>query len=651
MNTLIAGLVLLGVLIFFHELGHFIVAKLSGVRVLTFSLGFGPRLIGFTRGDTEYKISAIPLGGYVRMYGDDPTEELPEEEKKYSFLHQPVWRKSAIAAAGPIANFILPVVVLWAVIIGPEKVPSSVVGTVFPEEPAAAAGLRPGDKILTVDGHTVSTFDDLVDQIKPRPDQRITLEVEREGEKAPISLVVQTKGEKSADLLSKGEVHGKIGIASAVQKARIAVTDPQSPAARAGLKTFDEIVEVDGVEVKSMAHLEEILAFAGDKTLQIKAVYTPPPKRPLTPDEKKKLKEEGKSAKEIQALQERAKPEEARMISLGPALARGGEKDEASNKEVDAAANGADGESDGAPNDTPAAPKIAEAGAAPSGHGVADELLRYGVTADELAKADLKKRLEATRALVAVADAELEKMRGIAYVGGTLVDVLPESPAATLALASGHRVVGLDGRNIRNWTQFQAGLDKNPDGIHVAAVLHGGKSQMVAFRQKVVESRGRNRGMPDQRVFGHFYESAYATGALLTRDVGATEALKRAFVRTGALIGITIKGLKMLITREVPVSGLGGPLMIFDLAGQASEHGLGTFISLLALISVNLGILNLLPIPVLDGGHLLMFSIEAIRRRPLDLKTRMTATRIGFGLLMVLMATAIINDFLRYLLD
>src|ERR1044071_9802300 len=130
MMTVVAFVVLLGVLITVHELGHFVVAKLCGVRVLTFSIGFGPRLVGFTRGDTEYRIGALPLGGYVKMYGDDPNDDVPVEEQRRSFLHQPFFKKSAIAAAGPFANFVLPIALFFGLYIGTEKVADAVVGTV-----------------------------------------------------------------------------------------------------------------------------------------------------------------------------------------------------------------------------------------------------------------------------------------------------------------------------------------------------------------------------------------------------------------------------------------------------------------------------------------------------------------------------------------
>jgi regulator of sigma E protease len=164
--TLIAGFILLGVLIFFHELGHFVVAKLCGVRVLTFSLGFGPRLFGVTVGDTDYRISALPLGGYVRMYGDDLHEEVPDEEKHRAFLHRPIPQKAAIAVAGPAANFLLPIVLFFGAALGTETVPQAVVGTVLSGEAAERAGLVRGDKVISANGAPIGDFYELLDVIK-----------------------------------------------------------------------------------------------------------------------------------------------------------------------------------------------------------------------------------------------------------------------------------------------------------------------------------------------------------------------------------------------------------------------------------------------------------------------------------------------------
>jgi regulator of sigma E protease len=210
MTTLLAGGLLLGVLVFVHELGHFLVAKACGVRVLVFSLGFGPRLFGFRRGDTDYRVSAIPLGGYVRMFGDDVGEEIPEEERHRSFLHKPTLQKSAIAFAGPAANFLLPVALFFALFVGQETTSGTLVGTVVPGEPAAEAGLLPGDRLVEVEGRAVTTFREVQKIVEARPGLETRLVVERDGQRVLLSLV--PRGAPSLNPLEQDKELGRVGI-------------------------------------------------------------------------------------------------------------------------------------------------------------------------------------------------------------------------------------------------------------------------------------------------------------------------------------------------------------------------------------------------------------------------------------------------------
>jgi regulator of sigma E protease len=172
MYSVVSAIVVLGVLIFVHELGHFVVAKLSGVRVLVFSLGFGPKLCGVRLGETEYILSAIPLGGYVKMLGEgkgeeeDEEAELSEEEQQGSYAHKGPWRRMAIIVAGPLTNILFAALVFAVVYLFgvPSLVP--VVGEVNYEMPAYSAGFRPGDRIISIDGKKIETWDELSSTIR-----------------------------------------------------------------------------------------------------------------------------------------------------------------------------------------------------------------------------------------------------------------------------------------------------------------------------------------------------------------------------------------------------------------------------------------------------------------------------------------------------
>ena len=195
--TIIATIIVLGVLIFVHELGHFLACKGSGVGVLTFSLGFGPKLFGKKVGETQYQVSAVPLGGYVKMIGEEPGEKLPPELLPKSFSEAPVGRRLGIVFAGPFFNFLFAVVAFAvAFVVGlPSLLPE--VGEVTPDFPAFQAGLRPGDRILEINGSPVKRFDDLAKVIHESSDRTIQLKVEREKKTFSVSITPQVSTQKN----------------------------------------------------------------------------------------------------------------------------------------------------------------------------------------------------------------------------------------------------------------------------------------------------------------------------------------------------------------------------------------------------------------------------------------------------------------------
>lgn len=195
-TSLVVAIVVLAFLIVFHELGHFLVAKRMGVGVLKFSVGFGPRLVGTRVGETEYVISAIPLGGFVKMVGEDPEEEVSEADRGRSFNHKALWKRTAVVAAGPLANLLFAFLAFAGVymVYGARDLDhAAVVGALSEGMPAAAAGLVPGDHIVAVDGAPIADWDALVEAIRASEGRTLRFEVEREGRILPYEITPEAK--------------------------------------------------------------------------------------------------------------------------------------------------------------------------------------------------------------------------------------------------------------------------------------------------------------------------------------------------------------------------------------------------------------------------------------------------------------------------
>lgn len=198
LTTIIATIIVLGVLIFVHELGHFLVAKWSGVKVLRFSLGFGPRIFSITRGETEYCISGVPLGGYVKMLGEDSDEEVPEEDMEKSFPAQSVWKRIGIVLAGPSSNLIFAIIIftlVYAFAGIPQLLPQ--IGTVNPDSPAAKAGLLAGDTVLSINDEAVVDWDQLSNMIQELGEKPLQLKIQRGEETKTLSVTPEVQEVKN----------------------------------------------------------------------------------------------------------------------------------------------------------------------------------------------------------------------------------------------------------------------------------------------------------------------------------------------------------------------------------------------------------------------------------------------------------------------
>jgi regulator of sigma E protease len=255
--------VILGFMILIHEFGHYAAAKLLGVRVEVFSIGFGKRLFGFRRGDTDYRIAAIPLGGYVKMSGENPMDERTDDPGE--FMSHPRWHRFIIAIAGPAMNILFAVGLLTCVYMVRYEYPAvldepAVIGWVVQDTPAAKAGIQVGDRIVRIDGIENPTWEQVIPREALNPNQPLDVTIERGGQTITKTIVPEPFGPNQM---------GSAGWAPKEPSFPITDLEPGMPAEKAGMKLGDEIVSVDGQPIAGLEAMIESLKRTKDKPIQI----------------------------------------------------------------------------------------------------------------------------------------------------------------------------------------------------------------------------------------------------------------------------------------------------------------------------------------------------------------------------------------------
>src|SRR3954468_14600537 len=274
----LAFIFILGAAVVLHEFGHFIVAKLLKIRVETFSFGFGPRLLGHKFGHTDYRVSAIPLGGYVKLGGDDSNapiegESAPDVPPEERFDLRPRWQRIAVALAGPIMNILTALAIPFAagLLYGIPSTPTPVVSSVTQGGVAEVAGLRPGDRIVSFNGNANPDWDTISGDALLSPNEALPLVVDRNGQQQNLTI-------KPKPLTVDGETAGDLEFIPDYGQVLVMIADvtPGSPADIAGLKGGDRIVSIGGQPAKSSeqviqyirAHKEEPMAMGIDRNGQ-----------------------------------------------------------------------------------------------------------------------------------------------------------------------------------------------------------------------------------------------------------------------------------------------------------------------------------------------------------------------------------------------
>ena len=449
-TSILSFIIVLGVLIFFHEFGHFIVARLFGVGVEKFSLGFGPRLIGKKVGITDYRISAIPLGGYVKMVGEEPDADIDPADIELSFTHKHVAKRMLIVAAGPVFNILLAILIFFVFfsITGIDDI-KPIIRQVQADSVAQKAGLQVNDLIVSINGEDITAWYDLDEAITASKGATLTLGVARNGDQVMIDITPELK--QGIDLLGDSISYYDIGISAFPElKAIVGEVNAGFPADKAGLKKGDQIVSIHGIPIETWRQMQSIISSSGGVELSLFI----------------------------------KRDEEVFKVSLTP------------------------------------------------------------------------QQMETKNHL-----GEVEKR-----------------------------------------------------------YLIGISTQQTAIPQ----------------------------ADLVTKRLNPIKAAVESIKRTYSVCVLMVRSVVKMIDGSIPKENLGGPIMIAKMAGDQAKQGIDKLVQFIAFISINLAIINLLPIPVLDGGHLLFFSIEAIKRRPVSIKVREVAQQVGLFILIMLMILVFYNDITRF---
>jgi regulator of sigma E protease len=638
-------ILVLGELIFFHELGHFIAAKACGIYCERFSLGMPPRLFGFKFGETDYCIGLLPVGGYVKMAGQEDVP-LSEEERKEQygtvppdrwFMNKPVWQRVIVIFAGPFMNFVL-AVALFAILVGfganmPESKHDRRIGMIEPNSPAATApmfkvanfdenvdftrqpdatGWKTGDTIVAIDGNKIANIRDVAIEGILSGGASVLVEIERPSPEGAPSRYLSPVTPRVLE--SDEEKHVRTGIAE-FQTALVGSVRPDMPAAATELKKGDIITRVNGELIDAGTFVEAISGITDGRPVEAEVdrdgqkvkvtlvpkpvgafkdiVFGPPVDWPDRMDESKPLPV---SEEDGAKLQGSGFTRDDAIVSInGKAIHEGAIREIASRPESDTL-------------------QIVVERKGLFGLGAAKQIALPDVTVGQFLQAITAFDVTAKPEVLYVAK-DVSEATGLQ--AKDIVEEVDGKPA-TWALMS-----EIQDKRMGESVSFK--VKKPAIGL---GVMRGESTKDVTVPVTAVGKVGI--GFEPRKVY---YRA----------PIG--QVLPEAFRETSKVVKLTLRTLKSLVTGGLSAKELGGPIMIYQITTVTARFGsAGDLLSMTALISVNLAIFNLLPLPVLDGGHLLFLGIEAVRRKPVSAKVMEWVQQAGLVLIIGLMLFVTYND-------
>jgi len=519
-------ILLLGVLIFIHELGHFLAARYCNVKVEVFSLGFGPKILKYRKGETVYAISLFPLGGYVKMFGDDPTAQVSLDQQHRGFLYKTVPQKLLIAFGGPVMNLLFTLVTFF--ILGLLGTPAleSTIGDIKVNTKAYERGLRSGDKILSINGEQVSYWDDVLRFVQDKPNQDLSFTVSKANSQNIQTYTIRSELKDNEDIFTTKKTIGFIEGLTALSKGTQMGVRFQSPAYKAGLRTFDRVKKINGQDIRYWRDLEHALLQKTQSKLTL-----------LVQREDKDLEIHIGRAKTLKQL------------------------------------------------------------------GIEDTALY------------------------------------IAKVGkGT--------PADKAGLIKGDRFLSIDGQLLKTWEDVLKLIQSFSGNKLTVEFLRDGNKKQIKLVPKIMYVEGH---LKSKFMIGITSGESQVT----SKEIIKTETILGSIVYSGTQtwhwLSVISINLYRLIQGKLSFRTLGGPIVIGRIAHRSFKTGLISFLFMMAIISLNLFFLNLLPIPMLDGGHILFFTIEGLMGRRLDVKKMIVAQQMGFFILMFFIVFTFLNDIYNWL--